>query len=272
MTVLDVLNRMTELLAGLLGSPWLWAIVFVVAALDAILPFMPSETTVIIVGVLVVPDAMLLGLLIVLATAGGLAGDWVGYTIGRRSGPAMLARLGQDEKGRQRYEWTQAMIWRHGTLLLTAGRYIPGVRAATMYTAGALGYPVRRFLITDIVGVSVWASYAALAGYLGGATFHDRPALGMLMAFGMGLALAVSIEVGRRLVARRRTGLLSSGHGDARDRGVSRGGRGTALRPGGRTAHALHFPGEQPGAHLGAPRRRAAVRAHQSPSAADCPG
>jgi membrane protein DedA with SNARE-associated domain len=248
--MLDVLNGITEVLQGLLGSPWLWFVVFLVAALDALLPFMPSETTVIIVGVLVAPDPGRLVLLIVLATAGAWGGDWLAYRIGQHSGPAMLARLTRDERGLQRYEWTQAQIRRHGALLITAGRYIPGVRAATMFTSGVVGYPLRTFLITDLIGASIWASYASLAGYLGGATFHDRPALGMLMALGIGLALAVSIELGRRLMARRRPVL--PGQGDAPE--------------------TLHVPSQPSGAEAGTPRRRTPVRTDESPGAADHAG
>ena len=202
--MLALLQTMTDFLEGLVGSPWLWAVVFLVSALDALLPFMPSETTVIAVGVLVAPDPARLAGLIVLAACGAWCGDALGYTIGRQSGPAVLPRLIKDERGQRRHRWAQEQLFRHGVLLITAGRYVPGVRAATMLTAGALRYPVRRFLVVDAIGAAVWASYSALLGYLGGTTFHDRPVVGMLMSFAIGLAVAGLIEVARRVLVRRR--------------------------------------------------------------------
>jgi membrane-associated protein len=199
----DVLSRMTDVLHGMLDSPWLWVVVLLVSGLDAILPFMPSETTVIIVGVLVAPDARQLVLLILVASFGAFAGDVFTYTVGRHAGPAVIARLTRLEHGERRHEWAQTQLGRHGRLLIVAGRYIPGVRMATMLTAGVLRYPTRRFLVTDAVGAGIWATYAALIGFLGGAAFEGNPVMGMLLAFGIGLTLAVLLEVGRRVLSRR---------------------------------------------------------------------
>lgn len=202
--MLDVLNRLTDVLHGLLDSPWLWAVVLLVSALDALLPFMPSETTVIIVGVLVVPDLTKLAMLIMIAAVGAWAGDCLSYLIGRQSGPAVLARLARGERGAAQYQWAHTQLLRHGTVLLLAGRYLPGVRAVTMLSAGALRFPVRQFLLTDALGAGVWAAYAALVGYVGGTAFQDHPVYGMLLAFAIGLTVATLVEVGRRVAGRRR--------------------------------------------------------------------
>ncbi len=205
--MLELLSRMTDFLQGLLPSPWLWVVVLVVSALDGLLPFMPSDTTVILVGVLVAPDPLRLILLIVVATVGCVLGDVLSYLIGRYSGTAVLDRFTREEKGRKRREWAVSRLHRHGTLLILLGRYIPAGRVATMITAGALRYPTRTFLLTEIIAAIVWATFFALLGYAGGASFQHHPALGMLMAFGTVLILAALLELGRRLVARRRAGV-----------------------------------------------------------------
>ena len=201
--MLDVLGRMTDFLQGLLPSPWLWAVVFVVSALDALLPFMPSDTTVLVVGVLVVADPTRLILLIIVAAAGAFAGDCLGYVIGRRSG-RMLKRLTRDDRGRRHYQWVSKQLRRHGTLLILLARYVPGGRVATMLTAGALGYPKRTFLVTEGIATVLWAVFFALLGYAGGQTYEEHPAMGLLLAFAIGIGLAVLIEVGRRILTRSR--------------------------------------------------------------------
>src|SRR5262245_39282212 len=128
--MLDVLSRLTDFLQGLLPSPWLWAVVFVISALDALLPFMPSDTTVIVVGVLVVDAPVRLFLLIVVAAAGAFAGDLLGYVIGHRS-HGMVSRLTRTDNGLRRYRWVLMQLKRHGTLLILLARYIPGGRVAT---------------------------------------------------------------------------------------------------------------------------------------------
>lgn len=196
----DLVGRISEYLQGTVHSPWLWIAVFVVAGLDALLPFMPSEATVIIVAVLVASSVPSLVLLVTVAATGALAGDTLGYSIGRQAGPGALARLERGEKGRRLHRWAHAQLHAHGDLLIIAGRYIPGVRMPTMLTAGALGFPTRRFLAVDALGVTVWAVYATVIGHLCGATFTDHPGEGLLLALCIGLVLAALVELGRRLV------------------------------------------------------------------------
>jgi membrane-associated protein len=202
--MLDALNRITDLMQGMVGSPWLWLIVFVVAALDALLPFMPSDTTMIIVGVLVAPDSRMLLLLIAIGMVGALAGDCLGYLIGRHGGTLVIPRLTRDEAGQRKYQWALAQLRRHGSLLIMIGRYIPGGRVTTMLGAGALHYPVRRFMITELIATAVWSAYCALIGFAGGASFREHPAVGMLLAVGAGVVLMGVLEVVRRIVTRRR--------------------------------------------------------------------
>jgi membrane-associated protein len=207
--MLDVLSRLTDFLQGLLPSPWLWAVVFVISALDALLPFMPSDTTVIVVGVLVVDAPTRLVLLVLVAAAGAFAGDLLGYVIGRRS-HGMLNRFTRTESGRRRYRWVLVQLRRHGTLLILLARYIPGGRVVTMLTAGALRYPTRKFLITEIVATAIWAVFFALIGYIGGETYEKHPAKGLLMAFAIGIVLAILVEIGRRIVMRSRGRVLTA--------------------------------------------------------------
>ncbi|MGW9176339.1 DedA family protein, partial [Streptomyces decoyicus] len=104
----EQMDQLTEPLQGMLGSPWLWLIVLLVSGLDALLPFMPSETTVVLVAVLIGPDLPLLALLAGVAAAGALAGDCLGYAVGRYAGPRATARLLRGERGRARHTRARA--------------------------------------------------------------------------------------------------------------------------------------------------------------------
>ncbi|HEY0450135.1 DedA family protein [Actinophytocola sp.] len=195
----EVLNRVTGELTGMLDTPWVWLVVLLVAGLDAVLPFMPSETTVIIVAVLVTPSPTLLLLLVVVAAVGAMAGDWLGYVVGQRAGPGVVAMLDRGERGRRLHRWAEEQLRRRGDLLILAGRYLPGGRVAAMLSAGALGYRARRFLVVDAVATTVWATYATAIGFVGGVAFAEHPVVGLMLAFAIGLVLAALIEVGRRV-------------------------------------------------------------------------
>ncbi|WP_410561941.1 DedA family protein [Amycolatopsis sp. cmx-4-61] len=196
---MELLGQVTELLRGALGSPWLWVFVFAVSGLDALLPFMPSETTVVTVAVLFGPDPEQLLLLAAVAAAGAWAGDCLGYAVGRAAGPQAIARLQRGPDGRRRYEWARDQVRRHGGLLIIAARYLPGGRVASALATGSLGYPLPKFAALDAAGAAIWAVYSVLIGLAGGAAFADEPGKGLLLSFGLGLGLVFAIEAGRRL-------------------------------------------------------------------------
>ncbi|MEV6568194.1 DedA family protein [Streptomyces kronopolitis] len=187
---LDRLDQLTEPLQGMLDSPWLWLLVLLVSGLDALLPFMPSETTVVLLAVLIGPDPPLLALLAGVAAAGALAGDCLGYAVGRRAGPRALARLLRGARGRARHLRARAMVERHAALLIIAGRFVPGGRVIATLSTGSVGFPLRRFVALDAVGAGLWAVCSAALGGFGGTAFTDSPVVGMLLASGAGLLVA----------------------------------------------------------------------------------
>ncbi|MEV6912620.1 DedA family protein [Amycolatopsis sp. NPDC051071] len=208
---MELLEYVTELLRGTLGSPWLWVIVLLVSGLDALLPFMPSETTVITVAVLIGPDLPQLALLAVVSALGAWLGDCLGYTVGAAAGPRALARLQRGPEGIRRHEWAKIQVRRNAVLLILAARYLPGGRVASGLATGSMGYPPRKFVPLDALGASIWAVYSVLIGLVGGAAFADEPEKGLLLSFTLGLVLVGAIEIGRRVRVR----ILTRRHGAA---------------------------------------------------------
>ncbi|MEU9119269.1 VTT domain-containing protein [Streptomyces sp. NPDC048506] len=194
----DQLDQFAEPLRGMVGSPWLWLVVLVVSGLDALLPFMPSETTVVLVAVLIGPDLPLLALLAGVAAAGALAGDCLGYAVGRYAGPRAIARLLRGERGRARHARARARVERHAALLVVAGRFLPGGRVVAALSTGSVRFPLRRFVLLDAVGAGLWALCSAALGGLGGAALTDSPARGMLLASGIGLLVAGGVGCAQR--------------------------------------------------------------------------
>jgi membrane protein DedA with SNARE-associated domain len=190
---------MLDLVRELAASPWLWVVVFLIAGLDALLPFMPSETTVVLVGVLVAPSAAGLTQLILVAAAGAFFGDVAAYLLGRGTGNAVLTRLTRAERGIRAREWAQRQLERRGRLLIVFGRYVPGGRAATLATAGALGFSPSWFLPPELAGVLLWGTQAALVGFVGGTAFQDQPLTGMAVSYGFVILVVVGSAITHRL-------------------------------------------------------------------------
>ena len=195
-------NQFTHLVAD--ASGWAYAVVFVFAFLDALLPVVPSETAVITAGVVSATGHLNLLLVIAAGACGAFAGDNTAYYIGHRFGPYAKARFFRGEKGRKTIRWTERQLAERGGELILVARFIPGGRIAVTLSAGAAGYPWRRFAVFDAIAGTIWAAYAAFLGYFGGKAFEDTPWAGLLLALAIAFAVTGALELIRALIKRRR--------------------------------------------------------------------
>jgi len=197
-----VFGHFTDLVAN--ASGWAYAILFVLAFLDALVPVVPSETSVITAGVVASAGDLSLPLVIVFAGAGAIAGDNAAYFVGHRFGRRINERFFSSEKSRKRIEWAHRQVEERGGELIVIARFIPGGRTAVTLSAGTLGYPWRKFIVFDAIAGLAWASYASSLGYFGGHAFEAQPWKGLLLALGIAFAVTAAIELTRWYVKRRR--------------------------------------------------------------------
>jgi membrane-associated protein len=191
-----------ELTDHVSGSPWTYAFLFVIAALDVIIPLVPSETSVILAGVLASTNDLNLVLVILFAAGGAILGDNISYWIGRKVGHRIVERWFKGER-RKQVDWAKRQVEERGGYLIIIGRFIPGGRTAVTLSCGLLEMPWRRFITFDVAAGLVWATYAALLGYIGGRTFEENPLKGFLLAFAVALGVAGVIEAYRWYRRRR---------------------------------------------------------------------
>ena len=195
-------HHFTQLVAD--ASGWAYAILFVLALLDAILPIVPSETSVITAGVVASQGDLSLPLVILFAAAGAFAGDNIAYWLGRRFGQRITDRFFSSEKAQGRVEWAHKQVQERGGELIVIARFIPAGRTVVTLSAGTLEYPYRKFVLFDVIAGSTWAAYAALLGYFGGHAFEDQPWKGLLLAFAIAFAVTGAVELVRWYLKRRR--------------------------------------------------------------------
>jgi membrane-associated protein len=195
-----VLESLTELVSA---SPWTYAAIFGIAALDAVFPVLPSETAVITAGVVAGSGDLDLALLIALGAFGAFVGDSGAYGVGRLVDGRVRRLLVAGRRGQRRFELVERAFAARGSFLILVGRFVPGGRTAVTVTAGATAFPYRRFAVFAIAAGVLWATYAALLGCLGGRVFEDEPLKAMLVGFGLAGVAALLIEVARRARGRR---------------------------------------------------------------------
>lgn len=188
-----MLESLTDLVSG---SQWTYAFIFLVAAIDAFFPVVPSETMVVAGGVLAANGDLELGFLIPAAAAGAIVGDHISYTLGRTVGERLTDRLFRGKRKRH-LDRAGRMLDERGGYLIVIGRFIPGGRTATTFSAGTLDMPLRRFFPWDVLAGFIWAVYASLIGFFGGKAFEDDPTRGILLALGIAFAIAAGVEIAR---------------------------------------------------------------------------
>jgi membrane-associated protein len=165
--------------------------VLVLAAFDVVMPVLPSESAVILGGVLAWQGRLHPVPLVLAAATGAILGDHLSYGIGRwtqRGRPQPGTPSGRQTKMARLQAWAGRQLDRRGPALLIVARFIPGGRTASTFMAGRTAYPLRRFTPATIVAGALWAGFATSLGYVGGHTFHEQT----LLATGLGILLAVA--------------------------------------------------------------------------------
>jgi membrane-associated protein len=207
--VIELLRLATEVA---IASPWLLAVIVGLAAVDALLPVVPSEATILAAGVAAAAGQQDLLLVIGAAGLGAFLGEVAGYGIGRAIGPAVRGRLRAGSPREAAYDRVAALLARRGGTVLLTARFVPAGRTAATLAAGATGYPARRFLGFTVVGAWLSAAWVAVLGYLGGAVFAGDALLALVVSFALATAIGLGVEGLRRWSAHRhRPGRVTGG-------------------------------------------------------------
>jgi membrane protein DedA with SNARE-associated domain len=170
-----------------LGYPVLAVLIF---GESAGLP-LPGETALLTAGGLAAAGSLALPLVILVAATAAIAGDTVGYWLGRRGGRAFLLRDGfLAEHRRDAVMRADRFFDRYGTATVFCGRWVPGIRVIAAVMAGATQMSWKRFVIANALGAFAWAgTVATLASVLG--------PTGSLLLAAAGLSLgAIAAAVG----------------------------------------------------------------------------
>jgi membrane-associated protein len=171
--------------------------------------FIPGETAVVVGGVLASVGSVRLWLIMVVVVACAIAGDNVGFIVGRTFGSRLLARSRlRDNAAIGR---ATALLRKHGGLAVLIGRFVALVRAVVPGIAGLSGLRYRTFLLFNVLGGVLWGVGFSLLGFVVGRSFSkalsDVTAAGVLV-----LGCAVLLILGHRLLRRRRRSHTEGGN------------------------------------------------------------
>jgi membrane-associated protein len=128
--------------------------------------FLPGDSLLFTAGLLVAGGrvAPLWVLLLALPVA-AVAGNLVGYWIGRKAGPAVFNRPDSRLFKAEYVDRAQAFFDRHGSRTVLLARFVPVVRTFATVMAGASRMDLRRYALYSVIGGVAWAAGVTLLGF-----------------------------------------------------------------------------------------------------------
>lgn len=180
---------------GLL-THWGYLAIFVAVVVGNVGFPVPEETVLAVGGYLAQRGEMRLSLVLAVGFVSAVAGDSLGYWVGRRYGRAAIVRYGRLAFATPaRVEKVSSFVRRHGGRAVFGARFVTGLRFMAGPLAGATGLPPRTFVTANVLGAILYIPYAVGIGYAVGYGFGDdiERVLGRAGWIGLGaVALAVA--------------------------------------------------------------------------------
>ena len=134
----------------------------------------PGETALILAAVLASQGKLQIWLVIVIASASAIAGDNLGYLLGRKLGRRVLTAPGPMQARRTEViDAGDRFFAKHGPKAVFIGRWIALVRFAVAWLAGIDHMHFRTFFIYNALGGISWAIAYGLVGYFAGKAAAD---------------------------------------------------------------------------------------------------
>jgi len=213
------MNSVISTLLGLHG-PAVYAAITVLVFLEAaafVGLVIPSETAVIVGGVLASRGNLSLPLLAGLVAVAAEAGDSMGYLIGRRFGPAIQHSRAGQWVGTARWDRAHTYVQTHGAWAVVLGRWVGALRALVPATAGMVRLPYRRFLAANVVGGVAWVAGVLALGYLAAGSITNVQSTLSKVSTAGAAALILGMII---LLRRRRRGRVQVGTGEPSSAGT----------------------------------------------------
>ena len=159
-----LIQLLSTVLTGWLGYAALSAILF--AETGLLVGFvLPGDSLLFTIGVVAGAGQLNLAAIIALLICSSMLGDWCGYLLGRRAGPAIFNRPDSRFFKREHLRRTEAFYEKHGGKTIIYAKFVPIIRTFAPFVAGVAKMRYMRFLSFDIFGGIGWVCSMTILGY-----------------------------------------------------------------------------------------------------------
>lgn len=152
-------------------GPWVYALLFLIIFVETgvvVMPFLPGDSLLFVVGTLCGAGLMSLPLAVGLLIAAAILGNQSNYTIGRLVGPKVFQWEDSRFFNRRAFDQAHAFYEKYGGITIVAARFMPFLRTFAPFVAGVAQMTRSKFTFYDVTGAVLWVGGVTLAGYLFG--------------------------------------------------------------------------------------------------------
>ncbi len=150
---------------------WVYLLLFMIIFVETgvvVMPFLPGDSLLFVVGALCGAGLMNYPLAMALLTAAAILGDQCNYSIGRYFGPKVFQWENTRFFNKNAFNQAHAFYEKHGGITIILARFFPFLRTFVPFVAGVAAMTRSRFTLYNIVGAAIWVCGVVTAGYLFG--------------------------------------------------------------------------------------------------------
>ena len=163
-------DRYLEAFVAQYGA-WVYALLFLIIFVETgvvVMPFLPGDSLLFIVGAMCGAGLMNLPLVMGLLLAAAILGDQTNYTIGRYFGPRVFQWEESRFFSRRGFDQAHAFYEKYGGITIILARFMPFIRTFVPFVAGVAEMTRSKFTLFNVVGGFIWVVGLTLVGYLFG--------------------------------------------------------------------------------------------------------
>lgn len=150
---------------------WVYALLFLIIFVETgvvVMPFLPGDSLLFIVGAMCGAGLMNLPLVMGLLLTAAILGDQMNYSIGRYFGPRVFQWEESRFFSRRGFNQAHAFYEKYGGITIILARFMPFVRTFVPFVAGVAEMTRSKFTLFNVVGGFIWVVGLTLVGYLFG--------------------------------------------------------------------------------------------------------
>ena len=167
--ILHVDKHLAEFIAAY--GAWVYALLFVIIFVETglvVIPFLPGDSLLFVVGAMCGAGLMNLPLAMALLLVAAVLGDQVNYSIGRHFGPKVFQWENSRLFNKRAFMQAHDFYERHGGVTIIIARFMPFIRTFAPFVAGVAEMTRAKFVMFNVIGAMLWVIGLTLAGYLFG--------------------------------------------------------------------------------------------------------